>query len=341
MSPQKIIAVVGATGNQGSSVAKTFLTTPGWHVRCLTRDPRSPKASNLASMGAEVVQADLADPTSLSRAFQGAHAIFLNTDFWTPYLAALGASSLFEAWKTASADALDEARIRGFDTELLHGRNAADAAAAVPTLERFVYSALPPMKAASGGKYPHCLHWEGKAAVAEYILGSDAEPLRSLASKTSLIYLGAYNTNAFLLPKPSADSPGEYSLMMPCGRDTRLPIVDPARSTGPFVRALVEHEEPGTKLFAYDRASDMTVGEAMEAWCRVTGKQSKFVGMTEEEMHMLTGLPNEVLDGPSHIGEFGYMAGVAGFIEPGQLKVPVETCSYEEFLRERPLEELL
>ncbi|KAL8366823.1 hypothetical protein RB595_008728 [Gaeumannomyces hyphopodioides] len=341
MSPQKIIAVVAATGNQGSSVAKTFLATPGWHVRCLTRDPHSPKASHLASMGAEVVQADLGDPASLSRAFQGVHAIFINTDFWGPYMAALGAPSLGEAWKTSSADALDVARSRGFDIEVLHGRNAADAAAAVPTLERLVYSALPSMKAASGGKYPHCLHWEGKAAVVDYILGSDAQPLRSLASKTSLIYLGAYSTNAFLLPKPSADSPGQYSLMVPCGRDTRLPIVDPARSTGPFVRALVEHEEPGMKLFAYDRASDLTVGEAMDVWCRVTGKRSTFVEVTEEEMRVLTGLPYEVLDGPAHIGEFGYMAGVTGIVEPGQLKVPVETCSYEESLRERPLEELL
>lgn len=341
MPPKKIVAVVAATGNQGSSVAKTFLATPGWHVRCLTRDPTSPKASELASIGAEVAQADLADPASLARAFQGAHAIFVNTDFWAPYLAALGVSTYEEAWKASAADTSDEARKTGFDTEVLHGRNAADAAAAVPTLERFIYSALPSMKTASGGKYPHCLHWEAKAAIVDYIMGSDTEPLRCLASKTSLIYLGAYSTNAFLLPRPSADRPGEYSLMVPCGRDTRLPIVDPARSTGLFVRALVEHEEPGTKLLAYDRDSDLTIGEAMDVWCRVTGKKSVLVEVTEEEMHKLTGLPYEVLDGPAHIGEFGYMAGVKGVIEPGQLRVPVKTRSYEEFLRERPVEELL
>ncbi len=42
MSAQKIIAVLGSTGNQGGSVAKIFLNDPkvkkDWTVRAITRD---------------------------------------------------------------------------------------------------------------------------------------------------------------------------------------------------------------------------------------------------------------------------------------------------------------
>lgn len=82
MAAKKTIAVVGATGNQGSSVANTFLALPHWHVRALTRTPSSDASRSLAARGVEVVRGDLADPASLVEAFENAHAIFLNTEFW-------------------------------------------------------------------------------------------------------------------------------------------------------------------------------------------------------------------------------------------------------------------
>src|SRR5207248_8273098 len=81
-SEKKTIVVIGATGNQGSSVARTFLSLPHWHVRCLTRNPSSAAAQTLSGLGAELVQGDLSDPASLTRAFASANTIFANTDFW-------------------------------------------------------------------------------------------------------------------------------------------------------------------------------------------------------------------------------------------------------------------
>jgi len=78
---KKTIVVIGATGNQGSSVARTFLALPDWHVRCVTRNPCSAAAKDLVLLGASVVRADLSDIDSLRSAFDGAHSIFLNTDF--------------------------------------------------------------------------------------------------------------------------------------------------------------------------------------------------------------------------------------------------------------------
>ncbi|KAI1183870.1 NAD(P)-binding protein [Nemania serpens] len=320
---KKIIAIVGATGNQGSSVAHTFLSLNNWHVRAITRNPSSEKAAQLAKLGYEVVQADLTDVASLSRAFEGVHAIFLNTDFWEVYRASI----------LAGRDSEESAKI-GFNSEVLHGKNAVLAAAGVPTLERLVYSALGPMKSASNGKYPTSYHWETKAAIVEHI--EKEQP--NLAKKTSFIYLGAYATNPLLMPKPDPNS-GEYKVVVPCSGATRFPIIDETKSTGIFVRALIEDEAPGTKLLAYD--SYLTTDQALEAWSRVTGKPARLVSLSLDQMHHLTRLPYEVLWAPAYMEEFGYMAGVSNFIEPHHLKKTVTTPSWEEWLKTRDIHELL
>lgn len=322
-SSTKTIVVVGATGNQGCSVTKTFLSSPHWHVRALTRSPSSEKAESLKALGAEVVQADMMDTQSLKRAFAGAHAIFLNTDFWLPYRQALNEGK--------DGDASSR---HGFEVELQHGKNVAAVAEAVPTLERLVYSALGPMKKASAGKYPNSHHWDSKAAIVDYI----ETECPQLAPKTSYIYMGAYSTNAFLLPQRDAAT-GQYAVTLPAPASSRWPIVNPETSTGPFVRALVEEEEPQTKLLAYD--SLLTMDECVKAWSDVTGKESSFVQMERVEMSKKTGIPLEILDGPSFIGEFGYMGGIENYIEPHQLKTKVATPSYAEFVGTRNMEDLL
>ncbi|KAJ5604540.1 hypothetical protein N7510_009694 [Penicillium lagena] len=311
MSTKKIIAIVGATGTQGSSVAHTFLDLPNWHVRALTRTPISAQA--LADKGAEVIQADLNDPDSLSRAFKDVHAIFLNTDFWAPFRAAL-----------ASGIDHETACKIGYDTEVTNGRNAISAAAKVPTLERFIYSALGPMNRASGGKYPDSHHWETKAFLVDYLNDQEKE----LATKTSLIYIGAYLHNPFLYPKPQKETGGAYAMVIPASKQMRMPIIDTAVSTGPFVRALVEDEAPRTKLLAYDEY--LTLEQIIEVWEKVTGKKAAFVQMGLQELHEMSGVPLEILYAPAFLDEFGYCGGVDGVIEPAQLKAKVNVKTFEE-----------
>jgi len=84
MQNKLILAVVGATGAQGGGLARAILddAESGFAVRALTRKPSGPKAQELAQRGAEVVQADLDDPASLERAFDGAYGAFCVTNFW-------------------------------------------------------------------------------------------------------------------------------------------------------------------------------------------------------------------------------------------------------------------
>jgi NAD(P)-dependent dehydrogenase (short-subunit alcohol dehydrogenase family) len=320
---KRIIAVVGATGTQGGSVARTFLSLPNWHVRCLTRNPASEAAQALTALGAEVVQADLGDLPSLRRAFSNANAIFLNTDFWTVF-------------RPAIASGKDEAESGklAYDTEVSNGKNAAIAAAGVSTLERLVYSALGPMEKVSNGKFK-TYHWAGKNSIVEYIENEQPE----LAKRFSVIYLGAYNTNAFATP--TRMQTGEYAFVLPLSKETRIPIVDPIEATGPFVRVLIEEETPGTKLLAYNESSYLDFESLIDIWTRVTGKKIAFVQTTVEALHAMTGIPLEVLLGAAYLGEFDYCAGVKGIIEPHQLKSKVRTKSFEQWLKEGALKDMV
>lgn len=71
----RTILVLGATGQQGGSVA-TALIGDGWRVRALVRDPGGARARALSASGAEVVRGDLADTASVRAATAGAYGVF-------------------------------------------------------------------------------------------------------------------------------------------------------------------------------------------------------------------------------------------------------------------------
>ncbi|KAE8402390.1 hypothetical protein BDV37DRAFT_295391 [Aspergillus pseudonomiae] len=310
----KTITIVGATGNQGLSVADAFLPVPDWHVRCITRNPSSPKAQTLASLGASIVKADLSDTASLGSAFVNSNVIFVNTDFWGPF------------HTTGSYEA-------AYEQEIQHGRNAALAAATVPTLDRFIYSTLAPMKKHSGGKYPHSHHCDTKGEIMEFIETQTPE----LAQKTSYIIIGAYATNPLFMPRWDPDSQ-KYQFIVPLKKDQKMPIIAARQSTGAFVKALVD-EPPRTRLLAYD--SELTIGNIVEVWTRATGIEAELVEVEAVKMHEQLGIPWEILDAFLFIGEFGYSDGIEGVIHPSQLKTDLQTESFEAWLKKRNWKEVL
>lgn len=106
MAERRIIAVVGATGQQGGGLVRAILDNEpgGFAARALTRKTDSDKAKALARLGAEVVAADLDDADSLTRAFAGASAAFCVTNFWehcSPEKELAQAKNLAQAAKAA------------------------------------------------------------------------------------------------------------------------------------------------------------------------------------------------------------------------------------------------
>jgi uncharacterized protein YbjT (DUF2867 family) len=126
---KEVIAVVGATGQQGGAVVRAIRTGDQFNVRALTRNPA--KHRELAD---EVVEADLNRPETLASAFNGAYGVFLVTNFQEH-----GADEVKQA--TAAVRAAKDAGVK-----------------------HFVWSTLPDVEAISKGKF-HVPHFTGKAKV--------------------------------------------------------------------------------------------------------------------------------------------------------------------------------
>src|SRR6266853_1112627 len=128
-SNKKLIAVIGATGQQGGAVVRALQPNSQFKVRALSRDPD--KHRELAD---EIVRADLNLPETHSSAFEGAHGVFLVTNFWEQ-----GTDEPKEA--TAAVRAAKDAGVK-----------------------HFVWSTLPDVEAISGGKFD-VPHFTGKAKI--------------------------------------------------------------------------------------------------------------------------------------------------------------------------------
>jgi hypothetical protein len=188
----KLIVVVGVTGNQGGSVAASFLENPEWRIRGLTRDTNSEKSQWLASQGVEMVQCNLHDPESLKEVFKGANLVFSITDFWAPF---------FDPANRVRAE--KEGKPIGqlaYELELEQGKNIADAVAReVEGLDEvgFIASTLCNPRKASNGKYTELWHFESKAeAFPIYV----EEKHAALARKTSYLHTGYFFTSWRFLP---------------------------------------------------------------------------------------------------------------------------------------------
>src|SRR5215216_3722844 len=131
---ERLIVVAGATGKQGGAVARSLLDR-GFQVRALTRNPQKPEAQALADHGAEVVQGDMEDRSSMERALEGAYGIFSVQNFWES----------------------------GYDREVQQGKMVADAAKAAG-VEHFVYSSV-----GSAHRQTGIPHFESKWEIEEHV----------------------------------------------------------------------------------------------------------------------------------------------------------------------------
>ncbi len=128
-SREKLIAVIGATGQQGGGVVRALQAGRRFRVRALSRNPG--KHRELAD---EVVEADLNRPETLKAAFEESYGAFLVTNFREK-----GADELKQA--TAAARAAKDAGV-----------------------QHFVWSTLPDVEAISGGRLD-VPHFTGKARI--------------------------------------------------------------------------------------------------------------------------------------------------------------------------------
>lgn len=127
---QRVVAVVGASGQQGGGVVQALKSRGGFRVRALTR-----RVEAYRGAADEVVEADLSRPDTLVAAFKGAYGVFLVTNFWE---------------KSAASEAQQA--------------QAAIRAAREAGVQHFIWSTLPNVREISGGAF-HVPHFTDKAEV--------------------------------------------------------------------------------------------------------------------------------------------------------------------------------
>ena len=136
----KLIAVFGATGAQGGTVARNLLKK-GFKVRGITRNPNSEKAEALRKLGAEVVKGNLDDNDSVRQVVEGTAGVFLVTNFW---------------------EGMDR------EKEISQGKRVTDACKTA-NVKHLIFSGLELVKEITGTP---CPHFDGKGEIEKYIEAS-------------------------------------------------------------------------------------------------------------------------------------------------------------------------
>ncbi|KAK5217546.1 hypothetical protein LTR47_006123 [Exophiala xenobiotica] len=193
----------------GGSVAKLLLQYPDQYaVRALTRNPSSAAARKLSEAGAEVVQGDLTDPSTLPAAFDGCWGAFVVTNFY-------------------DSDIKDDPA-----SEEEQGKNAARAALDAG-VQCFVWSTLPSSLGISKGEVC-CEIYEGKHRVDGFI--------KNLGLPATFVYTGNFYENMILRGhvRKSQDGAGLEFRQPIIRANTKLHMLWVQRDLSAIVKAILD-----------------------------------------------------------------------------------------------------
>ncbi|USX53050.1 NmrA/HSCARG family protein [Lentzea sp. HUAS12] len=281
MSEKKIIAVVGATGAQGGSVARALLTDGEFAVRALARDPESGAARELAELGAEVVAADLYDVDSLRKAFSGAYGAYLVTPYFT---------------HMSPAKEVEEVR---------------NLVAAAEGLRHVVWSTLEDTREAVPLDYEPMPTLEGKYKVPHFdVKGGEADPLFAQAGlPTTYVRNSFYWNNLLNGSAPHRRADGTLALSLPMG-DSRISGIA-AEDIGKAVVSILKHPAETIGQTIGLGTEHLTGEEVAKAFSDVLGEPVAYEPMSHNDFRAL-GFP-----AAEDLGNmFQYYAEFAGHILP-------------------------
>ncbi|KAF2789893.1 NAD(P)-binding protein [Melanomma pulvis-pyrius CBS 109.77] len=316
---KKILVVFGATGAQGGSVIQSLLSIPNspYQIRAITRNPTSPRALALSSLGITLAAADLNDAASLTSVLTGAHAVFLVTDFW--------------------------ADISAPTQEIEQGRRAIDVLAAIPTLEHLIWSSLPSIKDASGGKYSAVVHFDGKTEVTEYIKGRHEK----LWAKTTELWIAPYyqiwiSNRVVFGPKKVIDDGREvFVLSSHAHGSVKVPMVD-VKETGLVVSAiLAKGQDLYTKTVSMIGCDSSSQAENLAMWGKYLDRDVLFnyiSQQTTEEYLKNLGMPEylvrDLVELPLALEEFeGRLYRKKGIVLANEVRAGRKLRGWEEYVK--------
>jgi uncharacterized protein YbjT (DUF2867 family) len=307
-APKKLLAIIGATGNQGFSTALTVLDSPHlsslYSVRAISRDPNNPKMRDLAAKGASLARADLNDPSSLPTALKDAHTLFFMTA--TQY------DGSTRAVETAQAKAVC-------------------AAALAAGVQYIIFSSMSHPYAISGGALANVDIFDAKAEIEAYI--------RSLPVQSAFVAPGSFMQNFSMQLRPrraEATEGADEWVIMNCVRgDTLVPWID-VTETGKWVGAILAEPDKYEGKFFAAAAELASFDQAAKTLSRVTGKTVKYVQVPDEVFKSF--LPPPIKESLCEMWvlnrEYGYFGkDMHALVQWAKDQVDGELTGFEAFLR--------
>lgn len=274
----QILAVFGATGNQGGSVIKAVLAdeelSSQYKIRALTRDPSSVSSRLLAEKGVDVVRADFDKPETITEAVKGVHTVFANT---------------------VSVYGPD-----GKETEIGQAKAIADACVAAKVEHLFFSSMISPMKA-TNGDLKRVEHWDSKYEAEKYI--------RSLPINSTFYWPGSFMTNYLTFQKPRKSQDGEsyviYNILKP---ETKLPLIDIETDTGKYVAASLRNPDKYYGKVLYGSCGLYTQTQVAEIMSEKLGKKIVYVQVPDEAAkgHYPEGFKEQMHEMLVYLRDYGY-----------------------------------
>ncbi|KKO97441.1 hypothetical protein THAR02_10459 [Trichoderma harzianum] len=274
----QVLAVFGATGQQGGSVVKfvrdDLELSSKYKIRAITRHVDSDKAKALKSH-VEVVRADFADLASVGKALEGVNAVFLMN---APYFG-------------------DNA----FEDELESLKKIADIAVE-KGVEFLIYSSLPSPAKISNGKYNTIAAFDAKAEVEVYIR---TLPIRSAFYRPAS-FMENLNPSSFLAPVKSED--GTWVITRPHPPTVRYSLIAAAMDSGKFVGGMLAAPPDEMSGRAISAAQGLySLKEIMASLEKATGKTFVYKQMPVEEFRTSMPFAGDMFtDVFGYYEEFGY-----------------------------------
>ena len=312
MTQQKILVVIGATGQQGGSVIHHVTSHPKlsqqYKIRGVTRDPIGHRSRVPAEV--ELVKADLDDVESLKKAFKDADTVFGVTNYWE------------KCHK---------------EYEKQQGINIADAAKAAG-VHHLLWSASTDCEKVSGGKLKDCEYFDNKAQVMEYIEGMKGDMITT--HPTPAVFMQNFRREVSVDP-----SSGDLLWCKPWDQHkTRVPLIDAADS-GMYVAGILLQDEAsmnGKKIIG--TAEWRSPQEFLDDFNKETGKNVKFRQVSADEyLKSFAGFfPAEWSKAPAALTDNMVWMRDYGFFGPGGEESQVECDkvlgdfkpkSFSEFVR--------
>ncbi|WP_131738975.1 NmrA family NAD(P)-binding protein [Actinomadura roseirufa] len=257
------VLVTGATGRQGGAAARALLAA-GVPVRALVRDPGAGRARAVAALGADLVTGDLRDRDSVTRAAEGARAVFS------------------VQMPAADGDAFD------FEGEVVQGVNLVEGARAAG-VSQFVHTSV-----SGAGRHTEAPGWaEGHWTAMEPTLGAKSAiqdrvreagfPYWTLL-KPAFFMENFLPSMAFLFPRGIEG--GLVSVLKPETRLSLIAVDDIGRAAAAAIAAPERFHEVELELASDHLSMTEIAGVLSRAW----GRSLAAPDMTEEEA-LAAGMP--------------------------------------------------